>query len=135
MTRREGEAPAEPINSMGAKRIFHGSAGPRPHQLCASTTRKLFVVRSFEGFPDALRSKRVPGMVFSPENLARLEVLERGALRRFDVPVKSNSGAEHSNDLRCGVSILSPRLLKERDTNLPRKDLAPHHVRQLKGNL
>jgi hypothetical protein len=87
MTRREGQAPAEPTNSMGAKRIFHGSAGPRPphepsgrrisgHQLCASTTRMLFVVRSLEGFPDALRSKRVPGMVFSPENLARLEVLE-----------------------------------------------------------
>ena len=30
MTRREGEAPAEPTNSMGAKRIFHGSAEPRP---------------------------------------------------------------------------------------------------------
>jgi hypothetical protein len=148
MTRREGEAPAEPINSMGAKRIFHGSAGPRPphepsgrcisgHQLCASTTRMLFVVRSLEGFPDAFRSKRVPGMVFSPENLARLEVLECGALRRFDVPVqiKQWRGAPHSKDLRCGVSILSPRLLKEGDTNLPRKDLAPHHARQLKGNL
>ena len=79
----------------------------------------------------------MPGMVFSAENLARLEVLECGALRRFDVPVqiKQRRGAPHSKDLRCGVSILSPRLLKKGDTNLPRKDLAPHHARQLKGNL
>jgi hypothetical protein len=32
-------------------------------------------------------------MVFFPENLARLEVLECGALRRFDVPVQIQTAA------------------------------------------